>query len=239
VSGPDTPHDAVAAVVAGATPGGPGEDAEARAAAQTYPVRARLQRFHGTMFDLLTDEVEMPGGQQANRDYLVHPGAVGAVAVDDQDRIVLVRQYRHPAGQRMWELPAGLIDVEGEELVHAAARELAEESDLTARHWQLLADAHTTPGSSNEIIRLFLARGLEPVPEQSRYERRDEEAGLVTTLVDLDRAVAMVLAGEITNAACAIGVLGAARLRDQGWPTGVRPLDAPLPRRPLAPVEGE
>ena len=201
-----------------------------------YPVRARHRRFHGRMFDLVTDEVRMPGGRYADRDYLVHVGAVGVVALDDAERVVLVRQYRHPVGAHLWELPAGLIDVPGEELVQAAARELAEEADLVARDWQLLADAHVSPGSSNEVIRLFLARGLSPVPDAELYQRQDEEAGLRTERVPLDEAVRMALSGAITNAACLIGVLGAARLRDTGWPAPARPLDAPLPRRPLAPV---
>jgi 8-oxo-dGDP phosphatase len=205
--------------------------------AAQYPVRARHQRFHGRMFDVVTDEVRMPGGGYANRDYMVHVGAVGVVALDDADRVVLVRQYRHPVGGFLWELPAGLIDVAGEELPSAAARELAEEADLVARDWRLLADVHVTPGSSNEVIRLFLARGLTPVADAERYERRDEEAELTTETVDLDRAVQMALSGEITNAACLVGVLSAARLRDQGWPAAARPLDAPLPRRPLAAVE--
>lgn len=201
-----------------------------------HPVRARHERFHGPMFDVVTDEVRMPGGRYANRDYMVHVGAVGVVALDDADRVVLVRQYRHPVGARLWELPAGLIDVAGEPLVDAAARELAEEADLVAEHWQLLADVHTSPGSSNEVIRLFLARGLAAVPDSERYERHDEEAELTTTLVELDQAVGMALAGEITNAACLVGILSAAQLRERGWPAPVRPLDAVLPRQPLAAV---
>jgi len=202
-----------------------------------YSVRARHPRFDGPMFDIVTDEVLMPGGGYANRDYMVHVGAVGVVALDDTERVVLVRQYRHPIGARMWELPAGLIDVAGEPLVHAAARELAEEADLVAEHWQLLADVHTTPGSSNEVIRLFLARGLAPVPEADRHQRHDEEAGLTTTLVELDEAVTMALAGEITNAACLVGILATAALKARGWPAQ-RSLETPLPRHPLAPVVG-
>jgi 8-oxo-dGDP phosphatase len=198
-------------------------------------VRARHERFQGPVFTVYTDEVLMPGDRYANRDYMAHIGAVGAVALDDEDRVVLVQQYRHPIGARLWELPAGLIDVHGENLVDAAARELAEEADLVARHWQLLLDVHPTPGSSNEVIRLFLARGLSPVPEGHRHERVGEEAELVAVRVDLDEAVAMVLRGEITNAACMVGLLATARLRDQGWPAP-RPLDTPLARNPLAPV---
>jgi len=202
----------------------------------THRVRARHEQFRGPVFTVYTDEVLMPGGRYANRDYMAHIGAVGAVALDDDDRVVLVQQYRHPIGARLWELPAGLIDVAGENLVDAAARELAEEADLVAERWQLLVDVHPTPGSSNEVIRLFLARGLSPVPEGERHERVGEEAELVTVRVDLDEAVAMALRGEITNAACMVGVLATARLRDQGWPEP-RPLGQPLPRNPLAPVE--
>ncbi len=201
----------------------------------THRVRARHQHFAGPVFTVYTDEVRMPDGRYVNRDYMAHIGAVGAVAIDDDDRVVLVQQYRHPVGARMWELPAGLIDVAGENLVDAAARELAEEADLVAAHWQLLADVHPTPGSSNEIIRLFLARGLSAVPEADRHERVGEEAELVTARVDLDDAVAMALRGEITNAACMIGVLATARLRDAGWPQP-RVLGTPLPRNPLVPV---
>ncbi len=204
-----------------------------------YTVRARHERFHGSMFDVVTDEVLMPGGRYADRDYMVHVGAVGVVALDETDRVVLVHQYRHPVGGYLWELPAGLIDVPGEELPLAAARELAEEADLVAADWRLLADVHVSPGSSNEVIRLFLARGLTPVPLAERHERHNEEAGITVELVELDRAVEMALSGQISNAACLVGVLAAARLRDQGWPAAARSLNAPLPRRPLAPVLGE
>jgi ADP-ribose pyrophosphatase len=205
-------------------------DIEAR-----HRVRARHEQFRGPVFTVYTDEVLMPGGRYANRDYMAHIGAVGAVALDDDDRVVLVQQYRHPIGARLWELPAGLIDVAGENLVDAAARELAEEADLVAEHWQLLLDVHPTPGSSNEVIRLFLARGLSPVPVGLRHERVGEEAEMVTARLDLDEAVAMALRGEITNAACMVGLLATARLRDQGWPAP-RPLGTPLPRNPLPPV---
>jgi ADP-ribose pyrophosphatase len=200
-----------------------------------HPVRARHDRFRGTMFSVVTDEVQMPGGAYVGRDYMVHIGAVGVVAIDDQERVVLVQQYRHPVGERLWELPAGLMDVEGEDLAAAAARELAEEADLRARLWELLLDVHTSPGGSTEVIRLFLARGLEPVPAELRHQRENEEADLVTRLVELDEAVAMAFRGEITNAAALVGLLAAVRLRDAGWPAG-RPLGTPLPRRPIPPV---
>jgi ADP-ribose pyrophosphatase len=199
-----------------------------------YRVRSRAEHFANPMFRLVSDEVEMPGGNVARRDYLVHIGAVGVVALDDDGRVVLVCQYRHPVGQHLWELPAGLIDVDGESLDRAAVRELEEEADLTAGRLDLLVDMYPSPGCSNEVIRLFLARDLSPVPDERRHERRDEEAGMTVRRVGLDEAVAMALRGEILNGACLVGLLAAARARDCGWAT-LRPVDTPLERRELAP----
>lgn len=207
-------------------PGGPAD--------HRYIVRSRAEHFAGPVIRVVTDEVEMPGGHLAKRDYMIHVGAVGVVALDGDGRVVLVRQYRHPVGQHLWELPAGLMDVDGEPLDKAAQRELAEEADLTAGRWDLLVDTYPTPGCSNEVIRLFLARDLSPVPPERRHERRDEEAGMTVHRVDLDEAVAMALRGEIVNAACLVGLLAAARARDCGWST-LRPVNFPLPRGELAP----
>ena len=193
-----------------------------------YQVLGSTERFAGPVFRVVTDDVLMPGGERADRDYVLHLGAVGVVAVDEHDRVVLVRQYRHALHRVIWELPAGLIDVAGEPLVDAAARELAEEADLEAGQYDLLADVHTSPGCSNELIRLFLARDLTPVPDGARYARTHEEADLEVHRVPLDEAVEMALTGQITNAACLIGVLAAARVRDRGW-AGLRPPDTPLP----------
>jgi ADP-ribose pyrophosphatase len=201
-----------------------------------YRVLERVERFGNRVFRLVSDQVVMPGGRVVARDYMVHIGAVGVVALDDEDRVVLVRQYRHPVGRHLWELPAGLIDVDGEPLHRAAIRELEEEADLTAGRMDLLVDVHPSPGCSTEVIRLFLGRDLRPVPHADRHERYDEEAELVTRLVDLDEAVEMALRGEITNAACLVGVLAAAKARDRGW-APLRPVDIPLPREPLAPVK--
>jgi 8-oxo-dGDP phosphatase len=190
----------------------------------SYDVVSSTLRFDGSMFKVVTDDVRMPGGRVAARDYLVHVGAVGVVAVDDEERVVLVRQYRHPLRRKIWELPAGLIDKPGEPLAEAAARELAEEADVLAGRLDVLVDVHTSPGCSTEMIRLFLARQLREVPLGERHDRRDEEADLEVHRVDLDDAVHMVLSGEITNAAAVTGLLAAARVRDAGW-TGLRPAD--------------
>lgn len=201
----------------------------------TYRVVARTERFTGRVFTVVTDQVVMPGGGIADRDYLVHCGAVGIVAVDDDDRIAMIYQYRHAVGQRLWELPAGLIDVAGEPLVTAAARELAEEADLTAARWDLLVDLHVSPGCSNEVIRLYLARQLAPVPQNSRHPRRDEEAELSVRMVPMDAAVTMAMSGEITNSACLAGVLATAQARSRGWVLP-RAVGDPLPRMDLSAI---
>lgn len=194
-----------------------------------YELRDRQERFQGRIFSVVTDEVTMPGGDTAKRDYVRHVGAVAVVALDDAGQVVLVRQYRQPVGRHLWELPAGLMDVDGEPLPAAAARELAEEADLTAGTLDLLVDVHTSPGFSDEVVRVFLARDLADVPAEARHERRDEEADIQIVRLDLDEAVGMVLAGEITNGPCVAGLLAAARARDDGWSV-LRRADAPLPR---------
>ncbi|MEH0845842.1 NUDIX hydrolase [Micromonospora sp. CPCC 205711] len=193
-----------------------------------YELRGRTERYRGKIFDVVTDEVTMPGGGTAQRDYVRHVGAVAVVALDDAGQVVLLRQYRQPVGRHLWELPAGLTDVDGEDLAAAAARELAEEADLAAGTLDLLVDVHTSPGFSNEVVRVFLARDLADVPADERHERREEEADIQLVRLDLDEAVGMVLAGEITNGPCVAGLLAAARARDTGWSV-LRRADAPLP----------
>ncbi|MGX4655254.1 NUDIX domain-containing protein [Micromonospora sp. SCSIO 07396] len=194
-----------------------------------YELRSRVQRYTGRIFTVVTDEVTMPGGGTATRDYARHVGAVAVVALDDAGQVVLVRQYRQPVGRHLWELPAGLMDVAGEDLPVAAARELTEEADLTAARWDLLVDVHTSPGFSDEVVRVFLARELAEVPVGQRHERHDEEADLQVVRIDLDEAVGMALAGEITNGPCVAGLLAAARARDAGWSV-LRRADTPLHR---------
>lgn len=194
-----------------------------------HEVRSSEQHYAGPVFTVFTDEVTMPGGATARRDYLRHVGAVGVVALDADDRVVLVRQYRHAVGRRLWELPAGLMDVSGEDLAVAAGRELTEEADLVAGRLDLLIDVHTSPGFSDELVRVFLARDLTPVPDAARHLRTDEEAEIEVGWHDLDAAVGMIFAGTISNGPAVAGLLAAARARDEGWAT-LRPADSPLPR---------
>jgi 8-oxo-dGDP phosphatase len=186
----------------------------------------RAERYRGPIFTVFSDEITMSGGGTAVRDVVENKGAVGVVALDDVGRVVLIRQYRHPVHQRLWEVPAGLRDVHGEDLLVTARRELAEETDYTAARFDLLVDLQTSPGFSNEVIRMFLARDLTPVPDDERHERREEEADLEIAWFDLDEAVAMILRGEITNSSTVAALLAAYRAREDGWAT-LRPADTP------------
>jgi len=166
-----------------------------------YEVLKSTERLRNRVFAIVTDELRMPDGSVAERDYMRHVGSVGVVALDDADRVVLVRQYRHPLGGTIWELPAGLIDVPGEPLVDAAARELAEEVDLCAGRYDLLADANPSPGCSDEVIRLFLARDLSEVPAGERHSRTHEEAGMTVESADLTMVAANLIPLDDTGTA--------------------------------------
>ncbi len=115
----------------------------------------------------------MPDGTVARRDYQVHPGSVAVLALDEEDRVLLIKQYRHPVRQKLWEIPAGLLDVPGENPLHAARRELYEEAHVKAGDWRVLTDVYTSPGGCDEAVRIFLARDLADAEgTASRWPRR-------------------------------------------------------------------
>ncbi|MDO5503549.1 MAG: NUDIX hydrolase [Actinomycetia bacterium] len=181
------------------------------------PVHSRTTSFSGRVWDVVTDEVDLGPAGVVTRDYIEHPGAVAIVALDEQERLVLIQQYRHPVGRVEWEIPAGLLDVQGELPRHTAARELAEEADLIAGTWHCLLEVATTPGSSSETIAIFLARDLRPVPEEERHERDGEELDMPRAFVPLDEVREAVLAGRLQNMTLAVAVLAACAARDAGW----------------------
>ncbi len=187
--------------------------------------------YTGHVLTLRVDDVRMPGGEVKAREVVAQPGAVGIVALDSDDQVVLIRQYRHPVSDHLVELPAGLLDVEGERAYVTAARELAEETGLTAGRWDVLVDVRNSPGLSDEAVRVFLARDLAPVADADRYVGADEETDLGVHRVPLDDAVAAVFTGDIQNALAVAGLLAAAYARDHGWTT-LRPADADWPARP-------
>ena len=196
-----------------------------------YPVLATESIFTGNVISVRLDRVQMSDGTVAVREVVDHPGAVGVVALDDDGAILLVNQYRHPVRARLDELPAGLLDVDGEPALLAAQRELAEEAAVTATDWHVLVDLYTSPGMSNEAIRLFLARGLAPVPDDERFQPEHEEITLTVHRVALADAVERVFAGDLTNAAAVAGILATAQGAASGW-AGLRPADSPWPARP-------
>ena len=173
-------------------------------------------RFHGRVWDVRTDVVDLGDGQQVERDVVQHPGAVGIVAVDEDLRVLLVNQYRHPVSAVLWEPPAGLLDISGEDPLDAAARELYEEAAYRASQWSVLIDAFTTPGGSSESVRLYLARSLTPVAEADRHVGEGEERGMLTRWVALSEVRAGVLAGGLHSPLCIMGILAAASVLIDG-----------------------
>jgi ADP-ribose pyrophosphatase len=188
--------------------------------------------FTGRVISLRSDEVSMPDGSVATRDVVEHPGAVAIVALDDQNRVVLVEQYRQPIGHTLVELPAGLLDVEGESALTGAQRELFEEAALRASSWRVLVDLHTSPGMTDEAIRIFLARGLSDVPAEDRFAPEHEEVGMTVSRLSLDAAIERVLAGELTNAAACAGILAAGAARAGHGFDALRAADSSWAARP-------
>ena len=180
----------------------------------SYEIRGREIVGKGRFLTLVSETVEF-NGVEIQREFVEHPGAVGVIVLDEDDRVLTIHQYRHPIRTRAWEAPAGLIDVEDETLLAAAQRELAEEVDLVASNWSVLLDLTTSPGMSNEGVRVFLARGLSAAP--ATFAREDEEADLELRWVPLDELVRAALDGTIRNVILISGVLAAASARDRGW----------------------
>ncbi|MEX2290856.1 MAG: NUDIX hydrolase [Mycobacteriales bacterium] len=192
-----------------------------------YDVVSSETRYRGRIISVRKDVVKMPGDTTSPRDVVEHPGAVGVVALDGTGRVLLVNQYRHPVRRRLDELPAGLLDVEGEPALETAKRELAEEAGYAADTWHVLVDTLTSSGMTDEAIRVFLARDLRVV---DRDVQEHEEADMTSCWLDLPVAVQRVMAGELENGMAAVGLLAADRAARDGF-TGLRPSDAPWPSR--------
>ncbi|WP_409056880.1 NUDIX domain-containing protein [Streptomyces sp. SYP-A7185] len=200
--------------------------------AEEWQVTATQTPFVGNKTSVRTDDVVMPDGTVVHRDYQVHPGSVAVLALDDEGRVLVLRQYRHPVRHKLWEIPAGLLDVPGENPLHAAQRELYEEAHVKAEDWRVLTDVYTTPGGCDEAVRVFLARDLSEA-EGERFEVSEEEADMELARVPLDELVRGVLAGELHNNCLVVGALSLTAALAGDGVDALRPADAPWPARPF------
>jgi 8-oxo-dGDP phosphatase len=192
-----------------------------------WPVVSSSIELRGLLVTVRADQVRTPDNQIAEREVVLHPGAVAVLALDADERILMIRQYRHPVGRLLWEIPAGLRDVAAEDPWATAQRELAEEAGYRARDWRLLVDYYSSPGYSTERLHIYLARDLEPIPEAERdFVPEAEEAHLVTAWLPLDQAVREVFAGDLHNGVAALAITAGYAARSEGFDQ-LRPADAP------------
>jgi ADP-ribose pyrophosphatase len=193
---------------------------------ESWEVGSTTEAHRNRLITVRNDKVKMPPDDHwAERYVVVHPGAVAVLAVDDEGRALMVRQYRHPVQRLMWELPAGLRDHAKEPLVEAAKRELLEETGYRAARWDTLVDHYSSPGFTDERLRIFLARDLEYAPDPD-YVRTNEEFLIVTDWLPLPEAVRKILTGKLHNGTAIAGLLAGYVAWSEGF-TGLRPADAP------------
>ncbi len=195
--------------------------------AEHWPVVSSSVLARSRLVTVRSDIVRTPDNDVAERDVVLHPGAVAVLALDDADRILMIWQYRHPVGRLLWEIPAGLRDVPGEEPWVTAPRELVEEAGYRAKDWRVLVDYYSSPGFSTERLRIFLARGLEPVPAAERhFVPHGEEAHLLLDWLPLDEAVGKVFAGELHNGPAVLAIMAGYAARSEGYDR-LRQADSP------------
>lgn len=193
------------------------------------PARDPIERFSGRIWSVVSEDVEFPSGT-ARRDVQKHLGAVAVIALDDSDRVLLIRQYRHPIGAWLFEPPAGLLDVPGEDPWLTAQRELAEEAGYRARTWHTLVDLLNSPGGSSEAIRIYLARDLEPLTSGRPVTGEMEEHHLPRAWVPLHEAIDLILSSAIGSPSAVAGILALQAVHPHGL-DALRPPDAPWPIR--------
>lgn len=199
--------------------------------AAEHPVTSSRIVHTNPIFDVAEEKVRFGDqGQELTRVYVRHTSAVAVLAVDEEDRVLMINQYRHPVRMNLWEIPAGLLDVDGEPMLTAAQRELYEEADLEAQTWHTLVDIYATPGAHNEAIRIFLAEGVTQVDEAQRHTREAEESQITVAWVPLTEAVQAVLDGRVHNPSAVSGILALHALRS--GVTTPREATSPWPDHP-------
>ncbi len=175
-----------------------------------FELNLRELAFEGRVWNVVRETFDYKG-QQLVRDFIEHPGAVAVIALNDQDQVLMIHQYRHPVGKYLWEIPAGLLDVLGESLLDAAKRELMEETFHQAQSWELLQTFHASPGGNSEQITIFLATEVSPI--ETDYQREGEESDMEVRWVPFDEALASVVASEIQSPTAVIAMLALANRR--------------------------
>lgn len=199
--------------------------------AEQWPVTQHQLLASGNVTDFVEDVVTTPHGESMRRQYTLHPGAVGVIALDEDDRIAVVLQYRHPVAHQLVEPPAGLLDQDNEVYLVAAQRELAEEAGLAASDWRVLVDLFTSPGATQESVRIYLARGLSPVAQPDGFEPESEEASMEVAWAHRDDLVDAILDGRLQNPVMVSGVLALEAAAASGRLEHLRPAHAPWPSR--------
>jgi ADP-ribose pyrophosphatase len=178
--------------------------------AEAWPVEESTDLFRDDwVMALRADRVRRPddvGGEAFRRLVLEHPGAAVVLALDDEDRVLCLRQYRHAAGRRFVELPAGLLDADGEGPLEVARRELREEAGLEAEEWVELTSTYSSPGISSELMHFYLARALATT-DRGDFVPEHEEADMETFWVDFAELHAAVLDGRLQDAPIVLAVL--------------------------------
>lgn len=185
--------------------------------AVNFPVASRSVVYEGRVWNIVHDKFVFPDtGETLGRDYIDHPGAVAVVALDEEDRVLMIEQYRQPVGMYLWEVPAGLLDIAGEDPLTAAQRELFEEADVRADEWHVLVDQFNSPGSSAEALRIFLAQGIHEIPESERFTRDGEEASMELRWVPFTEALDAVMDGRIHNPSAVSGLMALSVAKQRG-----------------------
>lgn len=184
--------------------------------AESWEVHATEDIWSGAApFSVRRDHITAPGRRddQFGRLVLEHPGASVVLAVDEAERVLVLHQYRHPARTRFVELPAGLLDVAGEDPLVAARRELREEALLVADTWTHLLTTYPSPGLSSERMEIYLAQDLSAAQDRGGFVPDHEEADMTLAWVSMPALVAGVLEGRLTDGPLALAVLAYAQRR--------------------------
>lgn len=193
-----------------------------------WEVRKRVELGRGRVSAFVDETIATPSGEVITRQYLTHPGAVAVVCWDEEhDTIAVVHQYRHPVRYELVEIPAGLLDMAGEDHVAAARRELAEEAELAAGRWNVLVDITTTPGACEESLRIYLARDPRNTSRPDGFVLEGEEAHMRSEWVQREDLVAAILAGQCQSPTLVAGILALETARLSGRIGQLRPADAP------------